>query len=83
MSQPTFESAVKSVEDADLGQFSKVGAPGLSAPTMDQLGEVWRIVRPVVVIASTFPFFPAKVRLGLEILIRTIDGLTGTTPPMG
>lgn len=71
MNLKNFEEINKHIKAADLEQF-KVKAASVGGAEF-QLCPIYKIVRPILMMVSTLPFFPAKWKEALGIFTSVLD----------
>lgn len=78
----TFEEIDRQIQQADLDAFERgtreVTAEAVAAQPANVLGrvcEIYRAVRPILVVLSNFPLIPERWRRALKIFIDLMDRL--------
>jgi len=71
-----FEKVDRHIQEADLTIFQDGGDHYLKAEDgicIDTIRQIYKIVRPILLIFNNFLFIPQKWRIALEIFIQAMD----------
>lgn len=73
------DKEISKVDESEFVREMPEGVVGAAAISPEQLGSLYKSIRPILVLASKLWFFPAKWQSLLARFLKYMDAVTGTT----